>query len=287
MIRIVLGLLIVLPLAVAYGRWRFNAMVRREAKALLSAVSAPTAKVSEADLPQLPPPVQQWLRRSGVVGRQRASTVHLQQRGQMRTSPTGKWMPVNADQYITTEPPGFVWVADVKAAPAVHLAGRDRYHDGRGHMLIKLFSLYTVADNKGPQIDQGTLLRYLAEIMWVPSAALCGYISWDGVDAQQARATMSYGGIRASGTFGFTADGDVESFDALRYYDRKGGATLEPWHIQVEPGAYREFEGIRIPVRITVTWQLKDGPYTWFQLEILNVQYDGEKLRTASKSLSQ
>ena len=276
MISIVFGLPIVLLLVVAYGQWRFNATVRQEVKALLSKVSATTASVTEADLKQLPSPVQQWLRRSGVVGRQRTRTVRLQQRGQMRTSPSGRWMPVTAEQHIRTDPPGFVWVADVKAAPAVHLAGRDRYLDGRGHMLIKLLSLYPIADNKGPQIDLGTLLRYLAEIIWVPSAALCSYIRWESIDDRHARATMSYAGITASGTFGITAEGDVESFDALRYYDRKEGATLEPWHIQIEPEAYREFEGVRIPVRITVTWQLKDAPFTWYQLELLDAQYDRE-----------
>jgi hypothetical protein len=270
----VANVLILVVLVAGYGQWRFNRVVQQEVQALLSAAPASTGIVSEEQVRPLPPVVQQWLRRSGVVGKPQTHTAHLQQKVQLRTQPGGKWMPVKAEQYISTGPPGFVWVADVKAAPGVHLAGRDRYHNGKGHMLIKLLWLYPIANNKGSQIDQGSLLRYLAEIVWVPSAALRPYIHWEGIDNHHARATMSYGGITASGTFGFSAEGDVESFEALRYYDRKEGATLEPWQIQIEPGAYREFEGVRIPVRTTVTWQLKDGPFTWFRLEILEANYE-------------
>ena len=66
------------------------------------------------------------------------------------------------------------------------IAGRDRYADGHGHMLIKLASLLTVADGAGPEIDQGTLLRYLGEIVWFPSAALRDYISWEAIDERSA-----------------------------------------------------------------------------------------------------
>ena len=49
-------------------------------------------------------------------------------------------------------------------------------------------------DAKGKEIDQGALLRYLGEIVWVPSAALSDYITWEEMDSTTARATMSYEG---------------------------------------------------------------------------------------------
>jgi len=41
-------------------------------------------------------------------------------------------------KYITTNPPGFIWIADVKSS-FMYFYGRDKYEDGRGHMFIKLF----------------------------------------------------------------------------------------------------------------------------------------------------
>jgi hypothetical protein len=270
------NVIIAAMVVIAWSTWRFNIMVRQEVAAVLSQSPAATAVVTERDLAPLPPVVQQWLRRSNVVGKPVNHTVHLHQSGLMRTTREGKWMPVTAEQYFTVDNPGFVWVADVKAAPGLHLMGRDLYRDGHGHMLIKALSLYPVADNRGATVDQGTLLRYLAEIVWFPSAALAPYIKWQPVDNHRAMATMHWGDITASGVFGFTPEGDMESFSAMRFYDRKEGATLEPWLIRVEPGAYKEFDGVRIPVRSTVTWQLREGDLTWYQVQIEDVKYDGK-----------
>lgn len=268
------NVIIAAMLVVAWSTWRFNTMVRQEVRAVFSGNQAAAAVITEADLQPLPPVVQRWLHRSRVVGKPISRTVHLHQSGQMRTTREGRWMPVRAEQYFTVDQPGFIWVADVKAAPGLHLAGRDLYKDGHGHMLIKALSLYPVADSRGATVDQGTLLRYLAEIAWFPSAALAPYIQWQPVDDHRAMATMHWGDITASGVFGFTPDGDLESFSALRYYDRKEGATLEPWLIRVEPGAYGEFDGVRIPVRSTVTWQLREGDLTWYQVKIEDVKYN-------------
>ncbi|MFQ6109445.1 MAG: DUF6544 family protein [Candidatus Aminicenantales bacterium] len=63
------------------------------------------------------------------------------------------------------------------------------------------------------------------------------------------------------GLFKFDENGDVVSFEAKRYYDRKSGATLEGWFVQIDPESYKEFEGIRIPTRSSVTWKLKERAF--------------------------
>jgi hypothetical protein len=222
----------------------------------------------------LPPVVQRWLERSNAIGATMIHTVHLQQKGEMRTAPEGKWMPVTAEQYFTVNPPGFIWVADMEATASIHLVARDKYQDGKGHMLIKALSLFPVADAQGPTIDQGSMLRYLAEMIWFPTSVFSDYIQWEQIDALTAKATMRYGGIEASGIFTFTPEGDVSGFDALRYYDRKTGATLEKWHIENTPNSIRAFGGIRIPTKSTVTWQLDSGDFSWFRMEISDVTYN-------------
>jgi hypothetical protein len=273
----VANVIALLGILLAYGPYQFNRMTQREVQSLLPKTLPGGKVVNPQMLAGLPSPVQGWLRRSGVVGKECIHTVHLKQQGEMRTHPVGKWMPFTAQQYVTVDQPGFVWVADVEAAPLVHLAGRDKYEAGRGYLLIKLLSLIPVARAEGRQIDQGTLLRYLAEIVWYPSAALSDYISWQQIDATRALATMRYGGISASGVFTFNGAGDVASFSAKRYYDRKEGPTLEDWLVAVEPAGYREFDGIRIPARSTVTWRLKEGDFTWYKLRIVGITYNQDK----------
>lgn len=262
------NVIILVVCILGYGNWSFEKKVSRELHSFWSAAPPDIAAITGRHLSALPPIVQQWMQRAGVEGKTPQQQVYLKQSGEMKTSPDGKWMSVRAEQYIQTETPGFLWIADVKAAPFVHLAGRDKYIEGKGEMLIKLFSLIPVADSKGPEIDQGALLRYLAEVIWYPSAALQEYINWEQLDSATAKATMQYGGITASGIFRFNPKGEVISFEADRYYERKGGATIEKWLITIDEDSYRSFDGIRLPTHAEVTWKLAGGDFTWYKLQI-------------------
>jgi hypothetical protein len=42
------------------------------------------------------------------------------------------------------------------------------YADGKGHMLIKASSFSTVVDAKGEEIDQGSMMRCLSEMLRFP-----------------------------------------------------------------------------------------------------------------------
>lgn len=270
----IINILILGVMIPAYGKWRFNEMVDEELKSYQIETTENSEIIMEKDILHLPEVIQKYIRRSGVIGKEKIAKVYLTQKGEMRTKPDANWMKVEAWQYFKPIKPSFLWVADVKAAPLLHLSGRDKYENGKGHMLIKALSLFPVADSKGPTIDQGTMQRYMAEIIWFPTAMLEPYIKWEAVGNNQAKATMNYGGVEASGIFTFAENGDVVSFETKRYYDRKEGATLETWFISIRENGYKEFSGIRIPAKSSVTWKLKDGDFTWFNLEIVEVKYN-------------
>lgn len=257
-----------------YGHWQFTRMVNRELQQFWEGVSSKREEViTQRDLEDLPPKVKQWITNSGLIGKKGIKAAHFKQTGQMRISPEGSWMPVKAVQFVKTADPGFLWIADVKAVPYVHLAGRDKYEKGKGRMLIKLMSLVSVADSKGPKIDQGALLRYLAEMVWYPSTALEDYITWEPIDSTSVRATMRYGGVESSGFFIFDNHGDVTGFQAKRYYSGKEATTLETWVISLDPTSYQNFGDIRVPSRAEVSWKLDEGDFTWYKLEISDLEY--------------
>ena len=268
------NMIILASIILSYGIWSFNTMVRNEIKSFLPPATSEKMMVTREMVAGLPLAVQKWLEHSNVIGKEFTQTVHLKQKGEMRTAAGGKWMSFEAEQYFTTQKPVFIWFAKVKAAPGIHLAGRDKYEDGKGNMLIKLLSLFPVADAKGKEIDQGAMVRYLAEIVWFPSAVLSNYIQWEQVDSTTAKATMTYNGITASAFYKFNENGEVVSIEAKRYYERKDGATLEDWLIQIEPNEYKEFAGVKIPAKTAVTWRLKEGDFTWLNLVISEVYYN-------------
>ncbi|MGI6453564.1 MAG: DUF6544 family protein [Syntrophomonadaceae bacterium] len=266
----ILGLAVVIIVTASYS---FQSKVKAEVKELFRDYGGPQYSiVSQEDLHGLPAPVQRWLKRSNVIGKEMVKTVRLTQAGQMRTSADQAWMPFTAQQYFNVEKPGFIWYARINPAPLVHIAGRDKYYEGQGHMLIKIMSLANVANASGKEMNQGALVRYLAETIWYPAAALSEYIQWETIDENSARATMEYEGTKASGVFTFDLEGNVISFTAKRFREVKGQYTLDDWFVRA--GDYKEFGGIRIPSRGIVKWQLPEGDFEWLQVEITNLEYN-------------
>ncbi len=264
--------LIVITILISAG-YLFKRQIENEVKQLYRDISFENREViSEEDLAALPAPVQKWLRSSKVVGKEKIQTACLKQKGQMRTAAEAAWMPFTAVQYFNFAEPGFLWYARIKAAPLVHITGRDKYFDGQGNMLIKFMSIFKVSDASGSEINQGSLVRYLAEIVSQPAAALNKYIQWEKVNEQLVRATISYRGVTAAGIFEFDQKGDVVSFSAPRYREQGGKYTLDDWHFKAFE--HKEFEGIRVPARGELIWKLSNGDFSWFQFEVTDLKYN-------------
>ena len=274
-ILVLIGIVILLVLLIGgsyIAKFVFNQNVEKEVEEIFSKVENKNGIVTKEDVERLPKNVQKWLEYSGVIGKERITAVRLKQKAEMRLAEDKAWMPVQAEQYFTSQEPSFIWKANIKAAPFIHISGRDKYENGKGNMLIKVLSLFTVADSKGKEIDQGTLLRYLAETIWFPSAALNEYLTWEEIDEQNAKATMTYGDITASGVFTFNSEGEVVKFEAERYGVFDGEIRLETWSIPVRD--YKQFEGIKIPTKGNVTWKLDTGDFNWFNFEVTEIEYN-------------
>ena len=275
--RIVVGsvaaVVVVATSTLVIARVTFERRIAGEVDALFAARTdvAPTI-VTEAELAAVPEPVQRWLRWSQVVGKPRPVTIRLKQEGQFRLAEDRGWMPYTAEQSYTTDPPGFLWSARFKMAPLLSIVGRDRYADGTGSIDMRLLSLVPVARKSGGALDQGAMLRYLNETMWFPAAALSPSITWSGIDANSARATMSHGGVTASATFLFDDEGRLTTMTAQRNNDDRG--RPEPWSTPISE--YGEFEGVRVPVAGEGTWMYESGDFPYIRLRITAIEYNAD-----------
>jgi hypothetical protein len=143
-------------------------------------------------------------------------------------------------------------------------------------MLIKAASLVNVANVADEAIDLGAMLRYLAEIIWFPSAALAPYITWEPIDATHARATIQYAGRSAPAVFTFDGHGRAVRFDAERPLGGGKDAKLTPWF--GASSEWRTFEGIEVPTRGEVGWQLPSGTFIYYRWAILDVGFNRAEL---------
>jgi hypothetical protein len=155
-------------------------------------------------------------------------------------------------------------------APLVSVVGRDQYRDGEASMQMRVLSLIPVANKTGGGLNQGDLLRYLGELQWFPAGALADYVTWEPLEADSARATISYGGITASMTFLFGADGRLLEERAIRYNDARG--RNESWVNRNDSDG--EFGGIRVPAVGEARWEYDSGPHPYIRWRITDVEQD-------------
>ncbi len=271
------NIIILLVAIVSFADWSFNRDVKNEiAEMLAQNPIAPKEILSEEKISSLPPIVQKWLRNSSAVGKEMIHTVRLKQKGQMKMKPEQeKWYEANAEQYFTVDNPAFIWKVKVDMMPLVFFTGRDKFSDGKGNMLIKVLSLFNVVNaSDNEKINQGTLQRYLGETIWFPTAVVSPYIKWEEIDSLSAKATMTYKGTTGSAVFTFNENGDFVKFSAMRYMGSEENSQLKEWIITLSD--YKIYNGIKIPVKGEATWKRDEGDFTWYKLEVFDVEYDND-----------
>lgn len=273
----ILNIILFTVALVSFAADRFHQQVNKEVTAMFSKPFAETNRYPLNSAKSLPAIVNKWISKSIDTNAAPVKFVRLRQKGTMRTKPDGSWMPFTAVQYFRTDEPAFIWETTVQLFPLVTLSGRDRLNNGEGQMLIKLLSLFKVADAKNSEtINESTLMRYLAEICWFPDAALHKDISWREIDTLTAEATIHCRNVTATGNFNFNENGDLLGFSGYRYKESGKTSRKEKWII--ETSDFRKVNGYLIPSKCKVTWSLKEGDFHWLTLELTELEYNKPEL---------
>jgi len=273
---LILGIVIVIIiLFITISKILFDKNITKEVGMLTEEGSKVQSKTfSFNDLKGLPEPVQRYFKYALRDGQEHIKFVRLKQVGEFRMKENQPWMPIKAEQYFTTEDPAFIWRVKLTMAPFIWIEGRDMYYQGKGNMFIKLLSTITVADATGSEMDISSLIRFLSETPWFPTALLpSDYIEWKEVDSNSAQAVIKDNGYTASGIFTFNEKGEIIKFVTNdRYMEADGKYLKEQW-----AGYYRnyqEIEGMKIPTEGEVEWNLSDRDLQYAKLKITDIQYN-------------
>ncbi len=265
------NLVIALAAGISAASWMYHISTGRELAEIYPVPGSSREVVTRDMTDDLPLPVRRWIEGSGVIGREMIHEVELTQQGRMRLTPEQeRWAEVEAVQYFNVQDPAFSWRVETSMM-GLPVAGRDLFTDGRGSMEIRLLSLIPVVNvSDHRKLNESTLQRYLGEILWFPTAALQEYISWERVDDYTARAVMRWGGTEGSALFSFNESGEPVSFTAWRYRDIEDEEPFE-WTARVHE--YRDMQGIKIPTKLSATWVLDEGKFTWYEFEVRDIMY--------------
>ena len=177
----------------------------------------------------------------------------------MRQRPGGRAMRFSAVEELAVGRIAISWRARFRLAIRVV----DGYSGGRGKLEARVLGV-PVMRQSGSEVAAGEVLRYLAELPWVPWAVEHNAeLEWRELDERSVEVAGRAGGRRLAVTLEFDAAGDVvrAGCDAR---PRQVGRTsaLTPWG--GEFGDYRVLGGMRIPTRARVYWELDEGRFVYW-----------------------
>ena len=264
-------------LAIVVGRAVHDRKTARRVERLRRTAETDRTDVFDpADLDTVPEPVRNYFQNVLREGQEYVGSVQLTQQGRLRPGDADSaWRPFAATQYVTTDPPGFFWDATVRLRPLVDLRIGDSYRDGSGRGNVTLLGLLPLGgDEANPELNEGELLRYLAEAVWYPTALLPSEgVEWAAIDDATAEATLTYGGTTATLTFHFNDDDEVTKVHAEQRPRRVGdGYEPTPW-----TGHWHDYErrnGMRVPTAGAVVWHLPDGDLTAWRGRVTDISYE-------------
>jgi hypothetical protein len=242
------------------SRWQQSTLEADVDRLVQSGEAREVESAAAADaLETLPPPVARYLRMA-LPRPEQIQQVRIRQTGTLRTDVTSqRWMPFDAEHIVVPVETGFVWNARVQIAPLIHVRVRDALIDGKGTGKVSLLSAFTVsAATDTPEMNSGSLHRYLAEAVWYPSALMpSSKLQWTQIDTTRALATLTDHGVTVSLEFTFADTGEVTRiYTPGRWGTFPGGYRQVPWEGHFRN--YRERDGVVVPSEGDVGWYIEN-----------------------------
>lgn len=224
------------------------------------------------DLATLPPPARRYFKYAIAPFQPAIRRARLSWAGTFQARPNGGWLPFSAEQTYSTAPRGFVWTARIGRIPGLRFRVRDAYADGAGSISAHWAGIPLMRRRGSPELASASLLRFLTEAVWLPTALLPGPdCRWDPVDDNRARVTLTDRGLSVAMTVEVDSPGRIVSVRAERFRDTKAGPVLTPWVGRF--GEYKSVAGMMVPAHAEVEWELPDGPAPYWRGALVAAEY--------------
>jgi hypothetical protein len=218
----------------------------------------------------LPEPIARYLRHVLPEDAVTPSRVRLAQAGEMVQKAGGRRLEFRAVQEYAVESVEFEWRATFGPNPLVRVKVVDRYRDGEGLLVARIWGLIPATRRAGPETDRAEAMRYLAELPWVPHAIRSNkQLSWRELEDGSVEVSTLVAGRAASVRLSLE-DGLVRTVSGVRPMLAGGRAVETPFIGSF--GDYVELGEIRVPGSAEVSWELPEGPFTYWRGEVTSLE---------------
>lgn len=229
------------------------------------------ARFEPEDVEGLPDAARRWLIHSIAPGTPLYQAAVVEMAGEIRIR---RWLPFKAVQ-LHAPPAGYVWAARAGIG-LLYVSGFDRYSDGQGQMMWRLFSRLPVVDTTGPDVARSAAGRLAVDAFLVPTAFLAQAVTWlPHEDPSTVTARWSIDSYDMEVDMTVAEDGRLVTVTMGRW----GNPSRRPWGIYPFGGwtsDERTFDGVTTATRLTGGWFF--GTSAWpdgefFRAKITDITY--------------
>lgn len=234
------------------------------------------APITEADLAQVPPLVQKYLRFAGVLGTAPVRSFHARFRGEIRSAPDSDWMSFTADQHNYFEPPARLFLIDASRF-GVPFVGLHSFTGAGATMKVRVLSLLTVVDGSGPEMNKSETVTMLNDMcLLAPATLLSPNVRFEEAGAHTVKAYLTHAGNTVSALLFFDDTGALINFVSDDRYPSADGKVFKAYRWSTPVHGYRDYQGRKLAEFGEASWRMPDGELSYGRFQLLEVHYNGQ-----------
>lgn len=251
----------------------FQKMIKKE----IDATPEATGTVSEEDIKGLPEAMRRYFNYIGFVGQPRYNQVRIKYEDTYFFNiDMNKALTMQYDLYLFGGRP-FRSACITSSYMGVPFEGMDycKKIDGtmQGGMLGVIGKTIQIFDVHNKQMYVAMLISWVSENILNPTALLSEYITYKQIDYNHVEATISYNGVKGTGTFTIDDEGRITDF----YSMEREVAVIDGEETPIGWGGqyvdYEEKEGIKIPMKMAAYKQYPDKKIVYFDADEYEIIY--------------
>lgn len=249
-------------------------LFENEVEALQSAVIQTNQLIGPESIAHLPDPVQRYFQACGFLGTPVSWHAEvIWQNSHIRMKPGQKWMRLKTYQQNFVRKPSRLAYMRANMLGVIPFEGRDRYHNGAGHMFGVLGRMIKIFDTHDEETAKGAAIVLLAEALLVPSYAIQPYIHWEAVDVLTANARFIHNGMDVGGTFHFNELGEYIRFTTHERPFSLPDGGYEQQDYTIEVLGYQQQGDVKIAREVSATWHLPEGDFEYWRGVLKEIKF--------------
>jgi hypothetical protein len=228
----------------------------------------------EADIEQLPIPVQKYIRLSGSIGKQKVKNFKAEFEGKIRKNEQSEWMTFNCEQHNFIDTPTRLFFMDARMK-GLPVAGYHHFKNGKAVMDIRLLSLFNVQYAEGKEMNISETITFFNDMCCMaPATLIDNRIQWLETKRDTVKCSFTNNKITIQATLFFNKKGELINFISNdRYaYGENGTLTRIPWQTPIK--AYKSVNGYYLTSQAELLYNYPEGDLCYGLFNLKNIEYN-------------